>query len=194
MGKRKGSSKKRRKKVVYKSDTITPENGEDKRNNNYKPLGTQDPRKSKHLCGWYKGFWCDSSYELAYVIYNLDMGIGFQRNTKKFPYKHNGKNGYWIPDFVLDNGTYVEVKGRVTEKVKAKFRDFTEPLIVLTKKNLKEVFRYVIKQYGENFANLYEGYRVISKPNSNTKNKKRKSKKKKKDKKEGDKDNKKKRR
>ena len=22
--------------------------------------------------GWYKEYWCDSSWELAYVIYNLD--------------------------------------------------------------------------------------------------------------------------
>ena len=41
--------------------------------------------------GWYKGFWCDSSWELAYVIYNLDHGIEFRRNTEKFEYEYCGK-------------------------------------------------------------------------------------------------------
>jgi len=25
--------------------------------------------------GWYKGYWCDSSWELAYVIYNIDHDV-----------------------------------------------------------------------------------------------------------------------
>ena len=30
--------------------------------------------------GWYKGYWCDSSWELALVIYNLEHNIKFERN------------------------------------------------------------------------------------------------------------------
>jgi hypothetical protein len=33
--------------------------------------------------GWYKGFFCDSSYELAYLIYCLDHQINIKRNTEK---------------------------------------------------------------------------------------------------------------
>ena len=33
--------------------------------------------------GWYKGFFCDSSWELAYVIYCLDHNIDIKRNTNK---------------------------------------------------------------------------------------------------------------
>ncbi|MEI7942893.1 MAG: hypothetical protein WCH76_06985 [Candidatus Riflemargulisbacteria bacterium] len=34
--------------------------------------------RGKH--GWYKGIWCDSSWELAWVMYHLDHGIPFERN------------------------------------------------------------------------------------------------------------------
>ena len=33
--------------------------------------------------GWYKGYWCDSSWELAWVIYSLEHGVEFTRNWKK---------------------------------------------------------------------------------------------------------------
>ena len=36
--------------------------------------------------GTYKGYWCDSSYELAWVIYNIDKNIPFTRNSEKFKY------------------------------------------------------------------------------------------------------------
>ena len=36
--------------------------------------------------GWYKGFFCDSSWELAYVVYCLDHKINITRNTKKTKY------------------------------------------------------------------------------------------------------------
>ena len=44
----------------------------------------------KGIRGWYKGYWCDSSWELAYVIYNLEHNIHFIRNTKGFNYKFEG--------------------------------------------------------------------------------------------------------
>ena len=31
--------------------------------------------------GWYKGIFCNSSYELAWVIYSLDNNVKFKRNT-----------------------------------------------------------------------------------------------------------------
>ena len=41
--------------------------------------------------GRYKGYWCDSSYELAFVIYALDEGIWFERNWYSFPYTFEGR-------------------------------------------------------------------------------------------------------
>ena len=70
--------------------------------------------------GWYKGYWCDSSWELAWVIYNLDHGIKFERCKEKFEYEFEGKKYHYYPDFKLENGTYVEIKGYETSRWKTK--------------------------------------------------------------------------
>lgn len=59
--------------------------------------------------GTYKGYYCDSSWELAFVIYNLEHEIEFTRNRKKFKYLFEGKEHYYMPDFVI-NGSFVEIK------------------------------------------------------------------------------------
>ncbi len=41
--------------------------------------------------GWYKGYWCDSSWELAWVIHAIDNNIWFERNTHGFDYYFNNK-------------------------------------------------------------------------------------------------------
>ncbi len=70
--------------------------------------------------GWYKGYWCDSSWELAWVIYNLDHGIKFERCKEKFEYEFEGKKYHYYPDFKLEDGTYVEIKGYETPRWKTK--------------------------------------------------------------------------
>lgn len=53
--------------------------------------------------GWYKEYWCDSSWELAYVIYNLDHNIKFKRNYQGFTYIFNNKLHKFYPDFILED-------------------------------------------------------------------------------------------
>jgi len=62
--------------------------------------------------GWYKGYYCDSSWELAYVIYNLEHNIcNFIKNTSdKFEYEYKNEKHFYIPDFKFDDGHYVEIK------------------------------------------------------------------------------------
>ena len=103
--------------------------------------------------GWYKGFWCDSSYELAWVIYNLENNIPFERNTKKFKYIFKGKEYKYIPDFIQD-GYYVEIKNYMTPQVEAKIKSISN-IKILFKKDLKSEFDYVEKKYGKNFIKLY---------------------------------------
>ena len=106
--------------------------------------------------GWYKGFWCDSSYELAYVIYNLEHNIEFKRNNNKFPYEYDGKKYNYTPDFILSDGMYIEIKGYSTDQTKAKLKYFNKPIQVLFEKDLDYVFKYVKARYGKNFISLYE--------------------------------------
>ena len=106
--------------------------------------------------GWYKGIWCQSSWELAWVIWALENKIDFQRNWKKFEYKFKGKIKYYIPDFILNNNDYVEVKGYWTKQFQMKIQQFPFNLEVFSKKEMKPILNYVIHKYGKNYINLYE--------------------------------------
>ena len=57
--------------------------------------------RGKH--GWYKGIWCDSSWELAWVIFHLEHGIRFERNKDRFEYYWQGKIHKYLPDFKMGN-------------------------------------------------------------------------------------------
>ena len=105
--------------------------------------------------GWYKGYWCDSSWELAYVIYNLEHDIKFERNVKGFEYEFNNKKYKYYPDFILDDGTYIEIKGYLDEKGKAKISAISNLKLILGKKENEKYLDYTIKNYGEDFIKLY---------------------------------------
>lgn len=105
--------------------------------------------------GWYKGLWCDSSWELAFVIYHLDKGDKIERNQNFFKYKYLEKNYKYYPDFIL-NGEYAEVKGYENEKAKEKKKQFPYKLQMIYAKEMKPILNYVYKKYGKNFIKLYE--------------------------------------
>ncbi len=106
--------------------------------------------------GWYKGYFCQSSWELAWVIYQLDHELDFKRNTQGFEYEFENKKYKFYPDFILNTGEYVEVKGYMTEKNKSKFLHFPHTLTVIGKNDIKPYIEYVEKKYGKNYLNLYE--------------------------------------
>jgi len=111
--------------------------------------------RGKH--GWYKGYWCDSSYELAFVIYNLEHDILFIRNKEGFEYEYNNEKHNYYPDFIMEDGTYVEIKGYETEQTKAKQFQFPYKLqLICGKKGIKIYLQYVSNKYGNDFINLYE--------------------------------------
>ena len=116
--------------------------------------------------GWYKGYYCDSSWELAYVIYNIEHNIKFERNKQGFEYWYLGNKHKFYPDFILEDGTYVEIKGYLNEKNKIKINSFQDCLIVLDKHGIKVYLDYVESKYGKDFTNLYE-----NNPNKEMKNK-----------------------
>lgn len=110
--------------------------------------------------GKYNGIWCDSSWELAWVIFNIENGISFVRNTEKFGYLYKGIQYFYIPDFIV-NGEYVEIKGRrnfngLSGKDKEKIIQFKKPLTVLYENDMKKYIEYVISVYGIDFIRLYE--------------------------------------
>lgn len=104
--------------------------------------------------GWYKGHWCDSSYELAWVIYQLEHNQPFERNKVRYEYNWNGKTKEYIPDFI-QNEEIIEIKGYLTEQTKAKLK-VVPNLKVLFRKDLEKEFKYVESKYGKDFTYLYE--------------------------------------
>ena len=121
-----------------------------------KEQGTNLCGKGKR--GYYKGFYCQSSWELAYVIFQLDHNVAITRNKCRFGYVLDGVERSYFPDFYLiDSDTYVEVKGYYDRKTKEKEKQFPidKKLIVLTEKEMKPILEYVINKYGKDFTRLY---------------------------------------
>lgn len=110
--------------------------------------------------GWYKGFWCDSSWELAWVIYHLEHGFSFERNWEGFQYFFENKNRRYYPDFIIEN-IYYEIKGRksyekLDEKNKEKIKQFKGKLVVLFEDDMKKYIDYAKLKYGEDYSSLYD--------------------------------------
>jgi len=133
-------------------------------------LGRKHTEESKKKCGkgggykhgsgrgkqgWYKGYWCDSSWELAYVIYNLEHNIQFIRNKEGFEYEFENKKYKYYPDFILEDGTYVEIKGYLDKKNEIKIKSFDKKLIIIDKKGIKQYIDYVVEKYGKDYIKLY---------------------------------------
>jgi hypothetical protein len=110
---------------------------------------------SRGKSGRYKGYWCDSSWELAWVIYNIDHKIKFKRNTIGFEYEYENKKSLFYPDFIID-GDYIEIKNYNSKRLDAKLKFFPHKIEVLYKKDLKYIFDYVIEKYGKKYIDLYE--------------------------------------
>ena len=125
----------------------------------YKNCGGYRKNSGRGKCGWYKGYFCQSSYELAWVIYNIDNNIYFQRNIDFFEYIYEDKIHKFYPDFKINNNTYIEIKGYNTLQFSEKINQFPNnlKLIILYEIDLKNIFEYVIKKHGCNFIELYEG-------------------------------------
>lgn len=109
-------------------------------------IGGHRDKGGRSKSGYYKGHFCGSTYELAYTIYNLDHNIPFERNTKGFPYEHNGKVHNYYPDYITPDG-YVEIKGYWSERVDVKLAAVKEPIQILYEKDLQYAFDYVSKTY-----------------------------------------------
>ena len=114
---------------------------------------------SRGKCGWYKDYWCDSSYELVWIIYNIDHNIKFKRNRVGFEYTFENKIKKFYPDFILDDGTYIEIKNYVSDITDAKIKAFPYNIKVLYKVDILKYIDYVTNKYGKNYIKLYDNYK-----------------------------------
>lgn len=110
--------------------------------------------------GWYNGYYCDSSWELAFLIYNLDVGNKVIREERSFNYIHNNEVHKYYPDFLI-NSVYYEIKGRddipeITIKKLEAVRDCGFDIKIINSKDIKFYINYVKRKYRvKNIWNLY---------------------------------------
>ena len=100
---------------------------------------------------------CDSSWELAWVIYNLDHGLIFLKNTIRFQYTYDNKIRNYIPDFFIPaTNTYVEIKGYRSAQFDAKVAEFPHSLVVVYENDMLDILQYVVTKHGKEFTALYD--------------------------------------
>ena len=104
--------------------------------------------------GWYKGIWCDSSWELAYLLYCIDHSMQIERCKEKRTYIWKGETKEYTPDFVVE-GNVVEIKGYKSPVWKAKL-SCNPDVEVLYKDDMEPILKYVKETYGNDFIRLYE--------------------------------------
>lgn len=97
--------------------------------------------------GYFFNFYVDSTWEAAWLYYQLSKGNKPKRNRTGFVYTFNGKNHLFYPDFIL-NGVYYEIKGWIDEKTKAKLACFPHKIILVTKKKITHIIEKAEKELG----------------------------------------------
>lgn len=128
------------------------------RNNYIAKNGVVESGKRGYKFGWYRGYHCDSSWELAFVMYHLDHNISIQRNNSKyFEYEYKGSTHKFFPDFIVEE-TFIEIKGIESEQCDCKVRDFPEdvPFKILYYPEVKPYLDYAENTYGKEFFYLYD--------------------------------------
>lgn len=110
---------------------------------------------SQYKFGTYKGFECDSSWELAFLVYCLDNDLSIERNKTGFNYTYKDTERTFFPDFLIGD-TYYEIKGVWTEQVVEKVNQFPKDkkLVVIDRKAMKKYIDYCKSIYGNNFAEI----------------------------------------
>lgn len=106
--------------------------------------------------GWYHGIFCDSTWELAFVVYYIEHDLYITRCKEQYKYNFENSEHIYIPDFITDEGI-IEIKGRKNKKALEKEKQFPQ-IKVIDANLIKPYLNYVIEKYGNEFWKLlYEG-------------------------------------
>lgn len=136
---------------------------------------SQDPecRKRMRTRYTYENIKFDSSYEIAFYIWNKDHGINVERCYDSFEYEVNGKIHKYFPDFKI-NDSYYEIKGEhlitqdrqhLIDPHKHSITDETEAKMQCIRKNNIEIvdkdkiifyIKYVKQKYGQNYIKQFK--------------------------------------
>ena len=102
--------------------------------------------------GTYQGIRCDSSWELAYIVYCKDHDIDIRRCNERRKYMFNNKEHIYLPDFVVNNNEIVEIKGSAKYSAQWRAKQEQNPDVhTLYEKDIQPYLNYCKDKYGENF-------------------------------------------
>lgn len=108
--------------------------------------------------GWYKGFYCRSTWELAWLIYELENGSNVEPCKESFEYFLNNKKHKYYPDFKIGD-IYYEIKGWHRPDVDAKKEYFPKNkkyILIEGKKEIAKYLKYATDKYGRDLTVLYD--------------------------------------
>ena len=117
--------------------------------------GFKEGSVKNYKSGWYKGIHCDSSWELAFIIWNIDNGHEIKRYKETRYYILNGQQKKYFPDFLVDNKYIFEIKG-INDNISKLKQIYNPDVIFLYKNDMEFYLNYVVEKYGENFISLYD--------------------------------------
>lgn len=124
-------------------------------------IGGYVPFSCRSHHGYYKGIYCDSTFELAYLIYCLDHNINIKRCEETFEYEYEGKIHTYHPDFIVNN-ELIEIKNYYRELNDIKLQAVNKSIKILYYDDLCDIFEYVSntynKKYNRHYNNFYELY------------------------------------
>ena len=105
--------------------------------------------------GWYNNIFCDSSWELAFLVYYKEHNLNIKRCDKRLEYIWNNEKHIYIPDFETDEGI-IEIKGRKTKQSEAKHKQYPN-IKIIDYKLMIPYLEYVQNKYGDKYWKiLYE--------------------------------------
>lgn len=124
-------------------------------NKKYNLGGFKEGSIKNYKSGWYHGIHCDSSWELAFIIYNEEHQNKIERCKEIRYYILNDKKYEFHPDFILNDKDIIEIKGIKSRNSDAK-QLYNPDVKFLYRNDMKLYLDYVINKYGSNFINLYD--------------------------------------
>lgn len=105
--------------------------------------------------GWYNNIFCDSAWELAFLVYYKEHNLNIKRCDKCLEYIWNNEKHIYIPDFETDEGI-IEIKGRKTKQSEAKHKQYPN-IKIIDYKLMIPYLEYVQNKYGDKYWEiLYE--------------------------------------
>lgn len=106
--------------------------------------GGYRPTSGRGKTGKFNGYVYQSTWELAWIKFNLAHGIKFERCHESFKYWYDGKLRRNYPDFKIGE-EYYEIAGWIGDQKRAKFTQFPKDKIlhVLAKKEIQEYLNFI---------------------------------------------------